>query len=149
MPMLIEAICQELVSFYPEVTIYTERVLQGMVKPCFSVILVEAAQNQIIGNRYRADWLVVVRYFPEEDGTRSSYQELRDIAQKLFAVLDVVSYVEEGKETDIYAGMRMNYIIEDNVLQFMVTYPFMLKKDLLPVEKMRQLEADVKAGVRT
>ena len=146
--MLIKAITQTLKRAYPELRVYTERVVKGMHKPCFSVIVIDAAQSQLVGNRFRALWMVAVRYFPLDDGSKSSYEELHEVAQDLYGILDEVRFQHEDAEDDTYLGTRMSHRIEDNVLHFMVSYPFMLKKKLQPVTKQGQLTNITKVGER-
>ena len=136
--MLLDAITHSLATAFPDIPIYTERVLQGMSLPCFSVTTIEASWDTLIGNRYLTWWHMEIRFFPYEDGSASAYENLHDIALQLYGVLEEICY-----EEDYYFGQRLNHRIADNVLQFMVTYPFLLKRELLPVPLQQQLDVNV------
>ena len=144
--MLLRAITQSIHRAFPDIPVYAERVVQGMKYPCFSVLVISASQRELIGNRYPATWLVIVRFFPSDDGSESSYAALHEIAQTLYGVMDEVRYQAEGEEDDVYFGIRMGHYIEENVLQFQATYNFWLKKVLPEVTVMQELEITVKAG---
>lgn len=138
--MLLDALCQTLELAYPDNPVITERTLRGMSKPCFSLIVIQASQSALIGNRYAATWYMDVRFFPRDDGTESAYEDLHRLAQELYGALEDVQYVDDDTgAVDRYYGQQMRHEIVDNVLHMFVSYSFLLRRDLPPGALMRHL----------
>lgn len=121
---------------YPDAVIYKEQVGQ-IERPAFYVGEIKADQARRIGNHYRRTYSMVIRYFPPEDGL-TDYDNLSDIADKLYASLEYLQY--DGRRG---RGYDMHHRIEDNVLQFFMTIQMALKRpDNNP--KMENIETEEK-----
>lgn len=96
--------------------VYTETVRQGLEAPCFSVLCVSPAQEQVIGRRYLRRHLFCVYYFPSDTGGRA---ELDAVYEALLGLLEYISV-----EGDLLRGTRMAAGTEDGVLVFRVHYDF-------------------------
>lgn len=106
---------------FPDAVIYKEQASQ-IERPAFYIGEIKVSQDKSIGNRYYRYHSVVVRYFPLEDNL-TDYEELSDIADKLYACLEYLAYNGwRGR------GIQMNHRIEDNVLQFYLTVQLALRR---------------------
>ena len=106
---------------FPDAIIYKEQASQ-IERPAFYIGEIKTTQDKSIGNRYYRQHQMVVRYFPPEDGL-TDYEDLSDIADKLYACLEYLEY--DGWRG---RGIQMNHRIEDNVLQFYLTVQLALKR---------------------
>jgi len=116
-----------------------EQVPQGLQQG-FSLLTVDSSLDEQIGNRFLSRWLLTVRYFPQDDGTSSSYEELHQVAMGLYACLREVPTLEEGFSP--YHGYQLRHRVEDNVLHFFASYTAMLSLDLPEEAKQLQLEVN-------
>lgn len=112
---------------YP--TVYKEKIVQNMKKPCFFVWQMNVSQEKQMRNNY---WLVFemnVRYHPVENDV-DQYRTLASVGTKLLSDLSSIDVpISEGGEirTRPVVGKQMNFRIEDGVLQLFVTYNIKVK----------------------
>lgn len=121
---------------YPNVIIYKEQASK-IKRPAFYIGEIKTSQTKSIGNRYYREHQMVVRYFPTEDNL-TDYEDLSDIADKLYACLEYLKY--DGWRG---RGIQMNHRIEDNVLQFFVTVQLALRRPTND-PKMEHIQTDTK-----
>lgn len=100
---------------YENFTIYKERAEQ-LKRPAFSVFLVNQEQQKGIGNVYKrkSDFMICC-YLERDDDT--DYIRLQEIANNLYSHLEYFEYKEEHLR-----GFDMHHRIQDNVLQFFVSF---------------------------
>jgi hypothetical protein len=128
------------VTTYP--TIYKEKIVQGMIKPCFFVWTMDAEQEKLMRNNYERVYQMNVRYHPEDNDLKR-YQTLADIGNKLLEHLTQIEVPiflgrydaeeEPIEDKKPIRGSQMNFNIVDDVLQVFVTY----------VVKMKMVEAEL------
>ncbi|MBO5704544.1 MAG: hypothetical protein J6R99_00830 [Alphaproteobacteria bacterium] len=118
--------------------IYVEDIQQGLQEPCFSVVLLTADNEQIVGGRYYRRANFDVHFFPKDQ--LNAKRECLDVAERLTVCLDTINFVD-----NIYHMIKMNYEIVDGVLHFFVTYNPIVKRIVEPLEKMKTLT--IKGGI--
>lgn len=112
-----EALFQEFGSTYE---IYTEKVEQGLVEPCFMIRCVNPTKNVYLGAVHKRTNQFVIQYIPS---TSESYQECISVLERLFECLEDVTL--DGKPVH---GTEMNGEVTDGILNFKVNYDgFVLK----------------------
>ncbi|MEK3735511.1 DUF6838 family protein [Paenibacillus sp. FSL M8-0334] len=103
---------------------------QGLIEPCFIVLLLNAAHGRIQGRRYQQSHSFDVHYF-------SATNDFMAVASQL---LDVLEWVEiDGMK---FRGTGMNYEVIDDVLHFYVDYNYHVMRIKEPGIKMGQLEQE-------
>ncbi len=120
----------------PSITIYKEKIVQGFKKPSFFIWIMDVSQEKIMRNVYTRDYQMNIRYHPEEKDSKT-YETLSDIGNKLLDKLTLIDvpiflgrYDSEGKPIEDkkpVRGSQMDFTIQDDVLQFFVTYKIDIK----------------------
>ena len=133
----------------PPITIYKEKIVQGMKKPCFFVWVMDVSQEKIMRNVYTRDYQMNIRYHPEEKDTKT-YEILSDIGNKLLGILTTIDvpiflgrYGTDGEPIEDkkpVRGIQMSFEIKEDVLQFYVTYNIKAKQVVDEVPEMESLE---------
>lgn len=98
---------------FPGIDIAGEEIEQGLREPCFFVKLLEGAQEQELGRRYRRYHSFDVHYFGTDNRT------MHTTAEKLYDVLETIA-IPGGS----CRGTGMRHEIVDRVLHFFVDYNF-------------------------
>lgn len=112
-----EALFQEFGSTYE---IYTEKVEQGLVEPCFMIRCVNPTKNVYLGAVHKRTNQFVIQYIPS---TAEAYEECVSVLERLFECLEDVTL--DGKPVH---GTEMNGEVTDGILNFKVNYDgFVLK----------------------
>lgn len=134
------------ITIYP--TIYKEKVVQDMKKPCFFVWVMDVSQEKLMRNNYTRDYQMNIRYHPEEKDP-ITYEVLADAGNKLLehlARLQVPIFAgrldlegEQVEEMRPVFGKQMSFIITDDVLQVFVTYVIKMKLVEAAMPYMKQL----------
>ena len=135
------------ITIYP--TIYKEKIVQGMKKPCFFVWVMDVSQEKLMRNNYERLYQMNIRYHPEEKDPKT-YETLVGIGNKLLGYLTTINvpiflgrYDGEGnpiEDSKPITGRQMNYEIKEDVLQMFVTYKLKAKQALEAVPDMGTLE---------
>lgn len=119
-------------EFGSNYNIYTENIEQGLREPAFSIVLLTADNEQIVGVRYKRTSVFDVHYFPKDQ--LNAKRECLEVAERLTLCLESVNFVD-----NIYHMIKMNYEIVDGVLHFFVTYNPIVKRVTNPLDKMEKL----------
>lgn len=119
-------------EFGADYSIYTENIEQGLKEPAFSIVLLTADNEQIVGGRYYRRANFDVHYFPQDK--LNAKRECIDVAERLTLCLEIINSVD-----NIYHMIKMNYEIVDGVLHFFVTYNPIVKRVTDPLDKMEKL----------
>jgi len=135
------------ITIYP--TIYKEKIVQGMKKPCFFIWVMDVSQEKLMRNNYTRDYQMNIRYHPEDKDTKT-YETLSAIGNKLLDKLTLIEVpifigrydsggnpIEDKKPV---RGMQMSYEITEDVLQFYVTYSIKAKQVIDEIPDMGTLE---------
>lgn len=112
--------------------IYTENIEQGLSEPCFFIVLLQAQQSRIIGNRFILSASFDVHYFPS---TKAKNKEMQEVAQRLYPVLQRITLLDG----DMLNGFEMNWEMVEDVLHFFVSYKPTLKYHEAIEEDMAEL----------
>lgn len=119
-------------EFGRDYSIYTENIEQGLKEPAFSIVLLTADNEQIIGGRYYRRANFDVHFFPKDK--LNAKRECLEVAERLTLCLETVNFID-----NIYHMIKMNYEIVDGVLHFFVTYNPIVKRIVDPLDKMEKL----------
>lgn len=110
------------VTLYP--IIYKEKVVQGMVKPCFFVWTMDVSPVKRMNNSFELLYQMNIRYEPSEDD-EEKYKSCMNAAVTLIEALSSINVPidVDGKEVlkQVY-GRNMEFSITDDVLQFFASY---------------------------
>lgn len=134
---LIIGISQALDAAFSDVEIHTDQIKQGLVEPCFFIMLLEPSQEQVLGPRYYRENSFDIHYFPKTDNT----SEINDVADKLMDTLEYINF-----DGGLLRGTKMHSETVAGVLHFFVDYNFHTIKDKINDPYMEQLK--VKGKVR-
>jgi hypothetical protein len=122
------------VTTYP--TIYKELIIQDAVYPSFFIWSINTTQAQISSDSHMRTYLMNVRYSLPQD-SNGVYSALTSVAEVLLDTLDSINVpIYLGKlvggvpvlETKPVRGYDIDFKIEEDVLQFFVTYKIKAKK---------------------
>ena len=110
------------VTTYP--TIYKEKVVQGMIKPCFFVWTMDVSPVKRMKNTFEFPYQMNVRYEPSEDD-EEKYKSCMSVAMTLTEALSSIDVPIDVNGTEVLKqvyGRDMEFSITDDVLQFFVSY---------------------------
>ena len=114
-----EALFQEFGSGYE---IYTEKVEQGLVEPCFKIRCLNPTKNLFLGRCYKRTNQFSIQYIPS---TADANEECASVLERLFECLENV--ILFGKPVH---GTELHGEITDGILTFIVNYDgFVLKTE--------------------
>lgn len=99
--------------------IYTESVEQGLTEPCFSVLCLNASDEQGVGSRHNRTYPFNITYFPVS--TDEPRIECLKVMESLYDLLNLID-----ADGDKLRGRKMSGTVVDGLLQFQVTYAFFL-----------------------
>lgn len=102
--------------------IYTEDIEQGLQEPCFSIVLLQPAMNQVLGKRYFKPNSFCIHYFPKNKNEAKS--EINDVTERLFNCLE---YIEV--DGDLCGGTELHAEPADGILNFFVNYNLFVYKE--------------------
>ena len=114
-----EALFQEFGSGYE---IYTEKVEQGLVEPCFMIRCLNPTKNIFLGRCYKRTNQFSIQYIPS---TQEAHEECNSVMERLFECLENVILHEKPVH-----GAELHGEITDGILTFTVNYDgFVLKEE--------------------
>ena len=132
------------------ITIYKEKIVQGMKKPCFFVWVMDVSQEKLLGNKYERLYQMNIRYHPEGKDLKT-YETLAEIGNKLLEYLRYIEvpiflgrYDTDGnpiEDTKPIKGDNLSFKITDNVLQVYVNY--VIKGKFKETEKPQMQELTI------
>ena len=134
---LIMGISQALDTAFSDVEIHIDQIKQGLVGPCFFIMLLAPNQTQTIGARYYRENSFDIHYFPKKDNT----SEINTVTDKLMNVLEYINF-----DGGLLRGTKIHSEVIEGVLHFFVNYNFYTIKDTIADPYMEQL--DVKGKVK-
>lgn len=102
--------------------IYTEKVEQGLVEPCFMIRCLNPTKNVYLGSVYKRTNQFVIQYIPSG---ADAIEECNGVMERLFECLEDVFL--HGKPIH---GTELHGEVTDGILNFTVNYDgFVLKQD--------------------
>ena len=117
-------------AFGSDYKIYKENIKQGLVEPCFNIVVLEPSQEAKLPNRYLRSYPIDVHYFPET----ATKNEMYEVAEKLLIELEYITVLD-----NLCRGTKMRYELVDGVLHFFVNYDFFVKKEVGKQDNMEEL----------
>lgn len=96
--------------------IYADNVEQNLTRPSFFLNVIRPALDEKLMGRSKASVPMVVQYFPSTLKARS---ECHAVADRLFSCLKYITY-----DGVTYRGTSLKYDVNDDKLNFYVTYNF-------------------------
>ena len=117
-------------EFGESFNIYLNEVEQGLIEPCFFIMVLNPDVKQVLGRRYVLNCPVSVQFISEEDREALNAQ-----GSRLFNCLELISV-----SGDLARGRNMSYSINEDILTFTVTYNiyFYKKQSEEFMEKLKQ-----------
>lgn len=110
--------------------IYCEDIEQDLKAPCFLIVLLEAENERLVGDRYNRKQPFDIHYFPSSN----SKIEMYSVKEKLYDALELITF-NDG----LLLGRNMRGEIVDGVLHFFIDYNFtVIKKH--EADYMKELE---------
>ena len=134
---IIIAISRRLNERYPEATINTERVEQGLQEPCFFIEVLEPIRTPLLGQWWKQDTLFDIQLFDSE--AKNMYFCM--IAEELFESLEYIT-LPDGSSV---RGTSMHFVVNDGVLHFFVTYTIFLHRK---IERNQMEVLQIKEGLK-
>ena len=117
---IIDGICEALHSEFGY-EIYTETIEQGLQEPCFSVLCLNPAVEQVLGVRYFRTNQFCVHYFPSSAEKRS---ECGSVMERLFNALEIITV-----DGDFVRGSDIHSEMDEGVLHFFINYNMYVYKE--------------------
>ena len=99
-------------EFGESFNIYLNEVEQGLIEPCFFIMVLNPDVKQVLGRRYVLNCPVSVQFISGEDREVINTQ-----GSRLFNCLELISV-----SGDLVRGRNMSYSINEDILTFTVTY---------------------------
>lgn len=126
-------------EFGDEYEIYPEDIEQGLKEPCFSIVCINPAMNQVLGKRYFKSNSFCIHYFPKSKNEAKS--EINGVTEKLFNCLE---YIEV--DGDLCNGTELHAEPVDGVLNFFVNFDLFVYKERekTPYMETHSYKTDVK-----
>lgn len=128
------ALARRLAALFPGITIYKEKVEQGLKYPSFFILQLNVTQERDLRPYRWLNFQMNIRYRPIKD-YNSKRSELDQLGLDMLDGLEEVEV--EGKPL---RGRDMNYEIIDGVLQFFINFRMRVKKEQEAGQKMLELE---------
>lgn len=132
---IITGISQKLDAEFNGIDIYIDQIKQGLVAPCFFIMLLKPEESQVMGNRYHREHSFDIHYFPKLDST----SELYATSDRL---MDVLEYIEF--DGGLLRGTKRHSEIIDGILHFFINYNFHIIKEKANNPYMEQLKVEGK-----
>lgn len=125
-------------AFGDDYEIHCQEIEQDLKEPCFLILLMDASNKQIVGDRYSRKRPFDILYFPKsKDDSRT---EMYEAIEKLNNALEYINFGD-----GLLRGANMKSQIIDDVLHFFVDYNFTAIKQR---EKTYMQELTIKGRVK-
>lgn len=113
---IVDGISNAIYANFQGVTVYSEKIEQGLVEPCFFIMPLNPSETPLIGDRAYRTVPIDVHYFPISKSEPN--KEMEQTASKLYGVLRRLQLLD-GNSLN---GMNLHHEIEGGVLHFFVEY---------------------------
>ena len=137
------AIVVKLKEKFPAITVYKEKIEQGLQFPHFFVLPLNTSRVKELRDKGWIYYQVNVRYRPTQD-FNSKYGILEQMGIDLLDALELITVAGYPLR-----GYGMNYEIVDGVLQFFINFRMRVNKEQEIIAKMETLEnsAEIKEEI--
>jgi hypothetical protein len=113
---IMDAVTRKLDSLFPETTVYTSKVDQGLTEPCFFVGFLEPSEKSLLGQRYFRSTGMYIQYMPGE-----MEQPAKELNRVLDVLMESMEYISLA-DGSLMRGTKRNGEPKDGVLNFFVNY---------------------------
>nr|DAL80220.1 MAG TPA: tail completion protein [Caudoviricetes sp.] len=113
---IMDAVTRKLDALFPEITVYTSGVEQGLIEPCFFVGFLEPSEKPLLGHRYFRSTGMSIQYLPGE-----VEQPARELNRVLEILMDSMEYLSLASGS-LMRGSQRSGEPRDGVLTFFVNY---------------------------
>ncbi|MEY8357072.1 DUF6838 family protein [Lachnospiraceae bacterium 54-53] len=113
---IMDAVTRKLDALFPEVTVYTSGVEQGLIEPCFFVGFLEPSEKPLLANRYFRSTGMSIQYLPGE--VENPAWELNRVLDILMESMEYLSLADGS----LIRGTKRSGELRDGVLNFFVNY---------------------------
>lgn len=113
---IMDAVTRKLDTLFPEATVYTSKVDQGLIEPCFFVGFLEPSEKPLLGQRYLRSTGMYIQYMPEE--MERPTRELNRVLEILMESMEYLSLADGS----LMRGTRRSGVSRDGILSFFVNY---------------------------
>lgn len=113
---IMDAVTRKLDTLFPEITVYTSGVEQGLIEPCFFVGFLEPSEKPLLGPRYFRSTGMSIQYMPGE--TEQPSRELNRVLDMLMESMESLSLADGS----LMRGTKRSGEPKDGVLNFFVNY---------------------------
>lgn len=117
------AVAVRLKEIFPTITVYKEKIEQGVKYPHFFILQLNTTKEKELGQRGWIYYQLNIRYRPNQD-FNSKYGELEQYGTDLMWALDTINVAGYPLQ-----GRDMNYQIVDGVLQFFINFRMRIKQE--------------------
>lgn len=113
---IIDAISNAIYANFEGITVYSEKVEQGLNEPCFFVMPLNPSETPLLGDRAYRTVPLDIHYFPFSKS--EPRREIELTASKLYGMLRRITLLD-GNSLN---GMNLHHEIEGEVLHFFVEF---------------------------
>lgn len=113
---IMDAVTRKLDLLFPETTVYTSGVEQGLIEPCFFVGFLEPSERPLLGHRYFCSTGMSIQYLPGE--VEQPARELNGVMEILMDSLEYLT-LPDGS---LMRGTKRSGELRDASLTFFVNY---------------------------
>ncbi len=130
---IVDGIIAQLVKEFGEgYRVYTEKVEQGLVPPCFLLTSLNSMQNAEMGCRYSKSHPFSVQYFPTGAEPKAECHEVYD------RLAECLEYI--NTRCGLIRCGNLSGQIEDDVLTVTVNYDVLVFKETVEEDKMSEMK---------
>ena len=130
---IMDAVTRKLDTLFPEMTVYTSKVEQGLKEPCFFVGFLDPSEKPLLGTRYFRSTGIYIQYLPEEGEQRT-----RELNSVLGVLMESMEYLSLADGT-LIRGTKRSGEFKEKVLTFFVNYDRFGRKAGKEMESMNQI----------
>ncbi|MDR2024385.1 MAG: hypothetical protein LBQ71_14330 [Hungatella sp.] len=113
---IMDAVTRKFDTIFPEITVYTGGVEQGLIEPCFFVAFLEPSEKPMLGNRYFRSTGMSIQYLPGE--IEKPAREMNRVLDILMESMEYLSLADGS----LMRGTKRSGEPRDGVLNFFVNY---------------------------
>jgi len=130
---IMDAVTRKLDTLFPEMTVYTSKVEQGLKEPCFFVGFLDPSEKPLLGTRYFRSTGIYIQYLPEEGEQRT-----RELNSVLGVLMESMEYLSLADGT-LIRGTKRSGEFKEKVLTFFVNYDRFGRRTGKDMESMNQI----------
>lgn len=135
---IISAVIRKIKKAYPDITVYKEKVNQGIKYPYFMIYCEDFSEQKLMRENYLQSFIISVLYQYKEL-PETSYTEFNEVGYKLAEILQTIE-LDNGH---LLRGYNKNWYPDEEKLEFYINYDIKVAKEKEPTEKLMTLSFNV------